>query len=187
MRKLVIQEWVSLDGFATDKENKLNFFASTVQDVYKDEYYMKWLKDIDCILFGKNTFKQFSAVWPERNGDMISEKINTSEKIVFSKSLTNAPWGKWAPAKIVSTGIQSKIKELKLRPGKNIMIWGSLSLVQLAMVDQLIDEYQINISPIMTGGGRRLLTDVNPKVLNLVHSKTFNSGVVSLHYKLSTN
>lgn len=72
MRKLIIQEWISLDGFATDKNNKLDFFASTVRDIYKDEYYAKCLNNIDCILFGSNTYKEFSKVWPERSGDLIS-------------------------------------------------------------------------------------------------------------------
>jgi dihydrofolate reductase len=133
MRQLIVQEWISLDGFATDKNGKLDFFTPTVRDIYMDEYYAECLNNIDCILFGKNTYKQFSAVWPERNGDMISEKINSSEKLVFSKSLTNAPWGKWGFATVVSTDLQSKIKELKSVPGKNIIIWGSLSLAQQAM------------------------------------------------------
>lgn len=184
MRQLIVQEWISLDGFAADKDNKLDFFAPTVRNIYKDEYYAKCLDSIDCIVFGKNTYKQFSAVWPERHGDMISEKINNSEKIVFSKSLTNAPWGQWKPATIVSTDLQSKIKALKSLPGKNIIVWGSLSIAQQAMKDQLVDQYYIHICPIITGGGRRLLTDENRNVLKLVHSKSFDTGVVSLHYQV---
>ena len=184
MRKLIIQEWISLDGFATDKDNKLDFFAPTVRDIYTGEYYRRFLNSIDCILLGKNTYKQFSAVWPERNGDMISEKINASEKIVFSKSLTNAPWGKWTPATIVSTDLQSKIKGLKALPGKNIIIWGSLSVTQQAVKDQLVDEYLIHVCPIITGGGRRLLTDGNTKALKLIHTEHLASGVVSLHYQV---
>lgn len=183
MRKLIVHQWISLDGFATDKNGKLDFFAPTVRDIYKDEYYAKHLESIDCMLFGKNTYKQFSALWPERTGDMVSEKINTGQKIVFSKSLTNAPWGKWEAASIVSTDLQSKIRELKSLPGKNVVIWGSLSLVQQVMKDQLADEFLIHVCPIITGGGRRLLTDENHKVLKLIHSKRFDNGEVSLHYQ----
>jgi dihydrofolate reductase len=184
MRKLIVQEWMSLDGFATDKENKLEFFASTVRDIYKDDYYGKCLNNIDCILFGKNTYQQFSEMWPKRNGDLISEKMNTSEKIVFSKSLASAPWGKWGPATIVSTDLRSKIKELKSVPGKNIITWGSLSVAQQSMKDQHIDEYHIHICTIITGGGRRLFRDENSNFLKLIHSKTFDNGVVSLHYQV---
>ena len=184
MRKLIIQEWISLDGFATDKNNKLDFFASTVRDIYKDEYYAKCLNNIDCILFGSNTYKEFCKVWPERSGDLISEKINTSEKIIFSKSLTSAPWGKRGFATIVSTDFQPTIKELKSVPGKNIIIWGSLSLAKQAMKDQVVDEYHIHICAILNGGGRRLFSDENINYLQLIHSKTFDNGVVSLHYQV---
>jgi dihydrofolate reductase len=131
MRQLIIQEWLSLDGFATDRENKHDFFAPTVRDIYKDEYYVNCLDSIDCILFGKHTYNQFSEVWPSRSGDMLSQKINNTGKIVFSKSIGTAPWGEWTPATVESGDIRSKIQELKSRPGKNIVIWGSLSLAQM--------------------------------------------------------
>jgi dihydrofolate reductase len=182
MRKLIIEEWISLDGYASDRDNKLDFFAPMVRDTYKDEYYTTCLDGIDCILFGKNTYKQFSSLWPERTGDFISDKINTCERFVFSKSLTTAPWGKWEPAKILSGDLKPRIKELKSLPGKNIVIWGSLSLAQQAIQDRLVDEYHLHICPIITGGGSRLLTAQGQISLKLIHSKRFENGMVSLHY-----
>lgn len=184
MRRLIIEEWTSLDGFATDENEKLDFFASTVRTIYKDEYYAKHLANIDCILFGKTTYKQFSALWPERMGDLISDTINNSGKFVFSTSLTNAPWGKWEEVNIVSTDLKSKITELKSLPGKNIVIWGSISIAQQAMQDQLVDELHMHICPVINGGGKRLLTTENQRALKLIHSKHFDSGIVSLHYQL---
>jgi dihydrofolate reductase len=184
MRRLIVEEWVSLDGFATDKNEKLDFFASTVRNIYKDEYYAKHLESIDCILFGKKSYQQFSALWPERTGDLISEKINGIEKIVFSTSLTNAPWGKWEAVNIVSTDLKSKITALKSLPGKNIVIWGSLSIAQQAMQDQLADELHIHICPVINGGGKRLFTTESQKALKLIHSKHIDSGILSLHYQL---
>jgi dihydrofolate reductase len=184
MRKLIIQEWISLDGYAADKHNKLDFFVPTVRDIYQDEYHARILKNIDCIIFGKNTYQIFSAVWPDRSGDLVSEIINRSKKIVFSKSLRDAPWGKWDPATIVSTDFESKILELKSLPGKNIVIWGSISLTEQAMKAQVVDEYQIHICPIITGGGRKLITDEHTAPLKLLHSNHLNNGVVSLHYQV---
>ena len=161
MRKLIIEQWISLDGFATDKNNKLAFFTPTVSDIYKNEYHATCLDSIDCIWFGKNTCEQFSSVWPDRSGDVVSEKINKSEKIVYTNSLTSAPWGKWAQASIVSAGRHSKMNELKKLQGKNIIIRGSLTVAQQARRDQLVDEYLIHICPIITGGGKRLFPDHN--------------------------
>lgn len=183
MRKLIIHEWISLDGYATDKNGKLDFFAPTVRDIYKDEYYAKYLESIDCILFGENTYTIFSAIWPERSGDIVSEKINPSQKIVFSKSLRSAPWGKWPAATIVSNDLQSEIRELKSQPGRNIVIWGSLSLAQQVMKHQLADELLIVTCPVITGGGKKLFTDESHKALKLIHSKRFDNGEVSLHYQ----
>jgi dihydrofolate reductase len=184
MRRLVVQEWISLDGYATDRDGRPGFFAPAVRDTYKDEYHAMCLHGIDCILFGKNTYRQFLSVWPERTGDLISEKINTSQKYVFSNSLTTASWGKWEPAKIVSGDLKSRIKELKSLPGKDMVIWGSLSIAQQAIQDRLVDEYHLHICPIITGGGNRLLTGQSDISLKLVHSKQFENGVVSLHYHM---
>ena len=186
MRRLIVQEWISLDGFAADKNDRLDFFAPTVRDIYQDEYYLQYLENIDCILLGKNTYKQFSAVWPARSGHL-AEKIDTSEKIVFSGSLTNAPWGQWRAASISATDLPSKIRELKSLPGKNIVIWGSLSLVRQAMKAQLIDEFHIHLCPAITGGGRRLFTHDHHAELKLIHSKHFDNGVAALHYQAQTN
>lgn len=183
MRRLIVQEWVSLDGFATDKNDSLDFFAPTVRDTYKDEYYANVLNSIDCILLGKNTYERFSATWPETSGDKLSDIMNTSEKIVFSKSLSHASWGKWRPATIVATDFQSKVKQLKSSAGRSIIIWGSLSLAQQAIKANLVDEFHIHLCPIITGGGRRLFTGENQKSLKLIHSNRFDSGVVSFHYQ----
>jgi dihydrofolate reductase len=182
MRRLIIQEWVSLDGYASDRDDRLDFFAPTVRDIYKDEYYANVLDGIDCILFGKKTYDQFSLLWPGRKGDFIAEKVNTSERYVFSNSLTTAPWGEYRPAKIVSGNFPSKINELKSLSGKNIVIWGSLSLARQAIHDGLVDEYHLHVCPIITGGGSRLLIGERQISLQLMHSKQFENGVVSLHY-----
>ena len=84
-------------------------------------------------------------------------------------------------ASIVSTDLHSKMKELK--KGKYIIIWDSLTVAQQAMRDQLVDEYLIHICPIITEGGKRLFTDQNSNPLKLICSQTFDSGIVSLHYK----
>src|ERR1044071_1150874 len=128
MRKIIVEEWISLDGYVSDKQGKLDFFTSTVRDAYADTRQVKFLESIDCILFGRKTYELFAARWPERpiDNDPLAEKINKGKKIVFSNTLTKAPWGKWPDAEVAGDDPVSTIKQLKLLPGNNIVIWGSL-------------------------------------------------------------
>lgn len=94
MRKLIAEEWISLDGYVADKNGKLDFFASTVREIYADAAQLKFLESIDFILLGRTTYEQFVNVWPQRETDkeVLADKMNRAKKIVFSNTLTAAPW-----------------------------------------------------------------------------------------------
>ena len=186
MRRLIVQEWVSLDGYTTDRNGGLDFFAGTVRKIYENNEHINRLEGIDCMLMGRKTYEQFAKVWPDRHteGDFLAEKINTMEKIVFSNSVTQAPWGHWCAAKVESLDPVSSIKILKASPGKNIMVWGSITLVHLLMKNQLVDQYH-TICPVLTGGGRRLFTESSDEItLNLKSCKQYDNGVVFLSYDI---
>jgi dihydrofolate reductase len=77
-----------------------------------------------------------------------------------------------------------ELTRLKQQPGKNITILGSGALVQSLLRDDLIDEYRIMVFPVVVGSGKRLVRDESDtKVLRLVETKTFRSGVVVLSYQ----
>lgn len=186
MRKLIVQHWTSLDGFAADNEGKLDFFIQTIRPIYQGDYE-NFLDSIDCILFGRSTYALFSSTWPDRpiEEDFLATKINTTPKIVFSKSLTQAPWGKYQPATVDSSDPILSIKKLKSAEGKNIILWGSVSITQLAMRENLIDEYHLIICPTLTGGGKRLMPALpNPLPLTLLNSKQYDNGTVLLRYRV---
>lgn len=96
MRKLIVEEWITLDGFVSDKNGKLDFFTSQVRETFTDDDRLKFLETVDCILFDRKTYQQFVALWPGRPtaNDVLANKINTAQKIVFSNSLSETPWGK---------------------------------------------------------------------------------------------
>jgi dihydrofolate reductase len=187
MKKLIVQEWISLDGYATDKDSKLDFFAPSVRETYSDDYFKSFLNDIDCILMGRKTYEQFAAVWAGRpiEGDLLARVMNTAQKIVFSKTLSRAPWGEWKEATIETEDPVARIKKLKQVDGKNIMLWASLSLAALLIRENLVDEYRMFICPTITGGGRKFPSEgSNRATLKLIDSKHFNNGVVSTSYKV---
>src|ERR1700733_5421911 len=116
MRKLIVEEWVSLDGYVTDKKGQLDFFTSLTpeQNTYSDADQLKFLETIDTILLGRKTYELFVAFWPEATTDQeaIADKLNETKKIVFSNTLTKAAWGQWEEADIIAGEATAAIKKL---------------------------------------------------------------------------
>lgn len=188
MRRLILEEWMSLDGFVTDKNNQLNFFTDLTpeQNTYSDRNQLKFMESIDTILLGRKTYELFVDFWPDATSDkeVIADKLNEMNKIVFSNTILDAPWGKWNAAEIINKDAVAAIKNLKLLPGKDMVLWGSISLAQTLMKENLIDEFHIQLCPVLTGGGRNLFTtEMNLQKLTLSEIKQYNTGVVFLNYK----
>ena len=103
MKKLILEEWLSLDGFAVDKDGKLDFFPASETDKFSDRDQLEFLDTVDTILLGRKTYELFVDFWPTATTDkeIIAERLNTLPKLVFSNTLREAPWGKWRPARVV--------------------------------------------------------------------------------------
>ena len=187
MRKLILEEWISLDGYVADKNGQLDFFTNLTpeQNKYSDSDQLKFLETIETILLGRKTYELFVDFWPSATTDkeVIADKLNETNKIVFSNTITKAPWGKWKKAEVISGEAVAAIKKLKLLPGKDIVIWGSISLAQSLMRENIIDEYHIQLCPVLTGGGRNLFPQqMNITELNLLELRKYNTGTVFLSY-----
>jgi dihydrofolate reductase len=188
MRKLIVDEWTSLDGYATDKEGRLDFFTDLTpeQNTYSNADQLIFLESIDTILLGRLTYELFADFWPTATTgkEIIADKLNQLKKMVFSNTLTNAPWGEWPAAEIITGDAADAIKQLKSLPGKDMVLWGSLSIAQSLMNKNLVDEYRIHLCPVITGGGRRLFTEqADLSRFSLLESRQYNTGTVFLHYK----
>lgn len=191
MRKLILEEWVSLDGYVTDKNGGLDFFTQLTpeQNTYSDQDQLKFMETIDTILLGRKTYELFVDFWPTATTEqeVIADKLNQTKKLVFSNTLKKAPWGKWPEAGVISGDPVNEIKKLKQLPGKNIVLWGSITLAQTLMKENLIDEYHIQLCPVVNAGGRSLFTeDFNPKNLQLLEVRQYNTGTVFLNYQTGT-
>lgn len=189
MRKLILQEFVSLDGYAADKDGTTAFFESLTGEVAKDmdQVLLKFIEDIDIILLGANTYKMFVDFWPDATNDqeIVADALNKTPKIVFSKSIDKAPWGKWEEAKVVKTDASEEIKKLKQMPGNDMVLWGSISLAQSLLKDNLIDEVQLRVCPVILGEGKSLFPkDIDSTDLKLTETEVYNTGVTLLSYKV---
>jgi dihydrofolate reductase len=108
--------------------------------------------------------------------------INSVRKYVVSTTLEE-PLG-WNNSTLIGGDIAKEIDTLKQQPGKNITITGSITLVQWLIRAGLLDELQLMVHPVVMGRGRRLFEDGGEQeILEVVSSKSFGSGVVSLAYR----
>jgi dihydrofolate reductase len=183
MRKVILQNFVTLDGFAADSSGEIDFI---VADRSVDEDFLRSADAIDTILLGRETYSMFSQYWPTvtTETELVADFVNTTPKIVFSRTLDRAPWGTWDEAHIAGGAAPEEVAKLKAQPGKDMILWGSLSLGHALIKAGLIDEYQLRVCPRVLGEGTRLWPDGAPPLeLKLVETKAYTSGLVLLRYR----
>lgn len=187
MRNLILQEFVSLDGRASGPSDSVNFVPAAMQgDKSFGERQLQFMDSIDAILLGRVTYTMFAGHWPNvKSGEdkQFADKINATSKIVFTKTLTRAPWGTWDDARIVKTDAAREVARLKETPGKDMVIWGSLSLAQSLIDEGLIDDYQLIVCPVVLGNGRSLFRDKDSLEMRLLDTRSFDRGAVLLSYE----
>jgi dihydrofolate reductase len=179
MRKIIVSEFLSVDGVMEAPENWQ--FPYVSDDLAKD--IRTHILASDVLLLGRVTYETFAAYWPNQTNNEfgIADKLNSQPKFVVSSTLKKADWNN---STLIRGNVAEKITRLKQQPGGNIAITGSAALVQLLMQANLIDEYRLLVHPIVVGSGKRLFTDgIDTTALKLVETRTFSSGVVALIYE----
>lgn len=185
MRKLVFQEFISIDDFAAGATGSTTFLENPAYAVESDDDLLKEMDRFGTILPGANTYKMFAGYWPMVSNDeqIVADKLDSIPKIVFSKTLVDAPWGKWEPAKIIKVDAVTAIGRLKHQPGKDMVLWGSISLAQPLMRAHLIDEYQFRVVPERLGKGIPLFQQAGAAKMELIQAKRYESGLLLTVYK----
>jgi dihydrofolate reductase len=186
MRRLILEEWLSLDGYAVDGEGTLDFFPPSESDQFSDRDQLEFLESVDTILLGRRTYELFVEFWPTATTDeeVIADRLNSLPKLVFSNTLSEAPWGEWPPARVVHGDAVVEIKRLKEQDGKHMVLWGSLSLAQKLIAADLIDEYHFQLCPTAVGGGRPVFPTLQSyATFERVNVRLYDTGVAFLHYE----
>ncbi len=188
MRQLIVQEFVTVDGFAAGPDGEVDFItegsdADPTSGALVDDQ-LALLETIDTILLGAVTYRMFSSYWPEQTVETqgIADALNSTPKVVFSQTLEQAPWGEWEEARVVAGSASDEIRRLKDEAGKDMILWGSLSLADSLMRDGLVDEYRLWICPVVLGRGKRLFEDADKQRLMAVETKTYDD-VVAVRYR----
>ncbi len=179
MRKVIVSEFVSLDGVI---ENPVWTFQLTGEE--QQRFKSDELSAADALLLGRVTYEGFAAAWPrmtEQVGEY-ADMMNGYPKHAVSTTLEE-PLG-WNNSTLIKGDVSEDVSELKQQPGRDILVFGSGTLVNELMRLGLIDEYRLMVFPVVLGSGQRLFGDgVEETVLELVGTDTFDTGVVVLTYR----
>lgn len=174
MRKIVVSEFVSLDGVMEDPRWTFPYWNDEIAKFKHDE-----LCGSDALLLGRVTYEGFAAAWPGRTdeGDY-GDRINSMPKHVASTTLKAAEWN----ATVIEGDVAEAVSELKQQPGQDLLVFGSGTLVQALLREGLVDELRLLVYPVVLGKGKRLFGDGTDAKLALKETQPFSSGVVDLTY-----
>ena len=133
------------------------------------------------LLFGRRTYEDFYSVWPHRTNNPFTDVLNNTRKYVASTTLTEPL--PWSNSVLLRGDAVKAVAELKAQPGKDIVVLGSGALLQTLMAHHVIDEYILQIHPLVLGSGSRLFNDGPFATLRLVGSTTTTTGVLIATYQ----
>ena len=185
MRKLVVFNHVTLDGYFTDTNGDMSWAHTSRQDAEWNAFVADNAKGGGVLLFGRITYELMASYWPTlialKNDPVVAEGMNRMSKIVFSRTLDRVSWSN---TKLVKGDLASEVRTMKSEPGSGMAILGSGSIVSQLAPEGLIDEYQVVVNPIVLGKGRTMFDDIKARLnLKLTKTRTFGSGKVYMCYE----
>jgi dihydrofolate reductase len=187
MRKIIVSEFVSLDGVMQDPGGVGEFeHGGWTRPYWSDQlesYKHDELFESDGLLLGRVTYEGFAAAWPDmthEEGDY-ADRMNGFPKYVVSRTLSHLTWNN---SHLLAGDLEKDVVTLKEQPGHDLLVFGSGELVRSLAALDLIDEYRLQVYPVVIGSGTRLFDRAEtPRPLQLGDAKPLASGVVILTYQ----
>jgi dihydrofolate reductase len=165
MAKLVVSQFITVDGVVEDPGGSegmdrggwaFQFNRGDDGDKFKlDEVFAS-----DVLLLGRVTYEGFAAAWPSRSGEF-ADKFNNMQKVVVSTTLDEPEWNNTA---VIKGNVAEEIAKLKQQPGGDILVNGSVTLVQTLIEHDLVDEHRMMVFPVILGSGKRLFGDTSKAI-----------------------
>ena len=185
MGRLTVEQITSVDGYAADANGGIGFMEAVDDLAPNDADQLEFLKDVDAILMGANTYRMFAGYWPKADPavELVAEPINRLPKYVVSNTLDAAPWGDGEIDILRGDGAEATAA-LKERHA-HIIVWGSLKLADALFEAGLVDHLRLRILPVLIGAGRSFTPDrLGERRLALDHTVSYPSGFATLAYEV---
>lgn len=183
MRKLSVFNFISLDGcFEGALSGDIGWHS---HDTESSGYAADMLAKNNTLLFGRVTYDMMAGYWSseeaKRNDPEVADGMNRAEKIVFSRGMQSAAWSNTT---VLNEDIVDQVRRMKRSEGNDMTILGSGSIVTQFARQDLVDEYQIMIDPVVVGNGRKIFEGIEKTIrLQLTGTKVFRNGSVILSYR----
>jgi dihydrofolate reductase len=192
MRKVIADEWMTLDGVIqapgqADEDTTGGFQHGGWHVGYFDDIAQRRVVDsvvkAGGFLLGRRTYEIFAAHWPNASEEeqVLAEPLNTKPKYVAARTLTEPL--EWQNSRVLQGDVAEAVATLKQEDGEDLHVIGSSQLVQTLVEHGLVDEFRVMIDPVVVGGGKRLFRDDGVRrPLRLVDSQVTTTGVIIATY-----
>jgi len=182
-RKVVANLFVTLDGVAKF-DDAVHKAIMELGDEQVEEYFSQKIAEEDAMLLGRKTYEEWLNFWPTSEIEPFASHINRVPKYVVSRTLKSVTWPTAGKAHLLGGDLRESLLGLKNRPGRNIGVHGSPSLVASLIKAHLLDALRLAVFPVIAGSGARLFGEgFVPERMQLVDSLVGKSGVAVLTYK----
>jgi dihydrofolate reductase len=178
MRKLIVTEFVTLDGVMEapggEPGHPRSGWVFDFMGPEQQEFKFEEIQEADVQLIGRVTYESFAGAWPQREGPF-ADRMNSMPKYVVTTTLDDLEWNNSTPIK---RDVAAEVAKLKQQEGGPILVAGSRTLVQTLIEHDLVDEYRLMVFPVVLGSGAKLFPESPDKLpLELVDTKAFQTGV----------
>jgi dihydrofolate reductase len=185
MARIIVTEFVSLDGVMEDPGGAENFEYGGWSFEFNrgddgDKFKLDETMETDALLLGRVTYEGFAEAWPSRSGEF-ADKFNSMPKYVVSTTMDEA---EWSNSTVLKGDVDEAVAKLKEEADGTIAVHGSCRLVQTLLEHDLVDELRLMVFPVVLGKGKRLFGETGDKKgLRLTDSRTVGDGVSILVYE----
>ncbi len=184
MGKIVVTEFSSLDGVMEApggedfKYKGWSFEFDRGED--GNQFKLDETREADALLLGRRTYESFAGAWPDREGEF-ADKFNTMPKYLVSSTIKDPEWNNTT---VLEGDVVEAVRKLRDEVDGVIQVPGSRQLVQDLVENDLVDQINLMIFPVVLGTGKRVFDEYSDKkAMRLVDSKTVGDGVVILVYE----
>jgi dihydrofolate reductase len=183
--RIVATEFMSLDGVVEDPGGAEDFEYGGWSFEFSrgeegDKFKLDETMGSEALLLGRVTYERFAEAWPSREGEF-ADKFNSMPKYVVSSTLEDPEWNN---STVLKGDVVEQVSKLRQDRDGDIVVHGSVRLVQTLLEHDLVDELRLMVFPVVLGSGKRLFGETSDKKpLRLEDSKTVGDGVAILIYE----